>query len=156
MPKKRFYKKAAKSLVISFIVNTAYITSISTLIPIVFLILFPQGVVVLTERIYKPLFLSIALIAASAAVLFLHRKSKKKTLRDFGMMTLVPGSAALVFMLFGKKAIAEILKRYTVNLYEIDLIVNYVDSTLPKLWILIAGYIFIGAAFMYLGRRLNH
>ncbi len=156
MPKKEpFHKRVILNLVISFIVNTAYITGLSMLIPVIFLILFPKGVVALTENNYKLLLVSLALIAASAAVLFLRKKSPKKTLRDLGMMTLVPGSAALLFMLFGKETIAGILRSYVINAHEVDLIINYVDSTLPKLGILMVGYIIIGAVFMYIGHRLR-
>jgi len=152
---KRKIKETAQEAVYFVIYRALYITGLAILIPMVFAFAFnEQGPWYSSPLTY--FFTSVFLIAVSFFGMFWRKRSFSKTLKSLAKMSLIPGGIALVLFVFGRGILYSIL-RIAVPKFESfePLFTTYLDSAIPKMGVLLIGYLVVGAALYAAGMKLK-
>lgn len=133
-----------------------YISGLAFIIPYVLALQLPPAIIVLSGTRHAMLAIAIFLVLFSFYGVFSQNRYRlNKTLKQMGIMTLVPGLLSLFFSLFGEYillAIAKTLENYsTIN----ELVMTYIDHAIIKVRILTLCFIFLGIILYYAGGKIK-
>lgn len=149
------YEFSMTGFIVGFIAKLLYFSSLTALIPF--------GAMILTQKTeslpatlrFLPI-TALALLGFSVLMLLFHHKSLAHTLASLGWMTLLPGIGALGFMIFNKAAVFNVLNSAIFGFSKIQpYVAAYLDSALPKVWIVIGVYILLGFILVYIAGRME-
>lgn len=135
--------------------KAVYIAGLAVLIPMVFAFAFrEQG-----PWYSKPLtyfFASLFLILFAFFGMLKRKKRLSSTLQSLGRMSLIPGIIALIFVIFGRSLVYNFLRIFIPKFESFEPFVRlFIESSIPRVGILILGYIIVGAVLYYLGYRIR-
>jgi hypothetical protein len=100
---------------------------------------------------------AIALLCLSIVVLMAYHRSFAHTLASLGWMTLVPGIGALVMMIVNREAVVSFLVSLVSVFGNVGPYVSaYIDAALPKVWVFIGVYIFLGFVLLYVAGKIEY
>jgi len=150
---KRNVKKHAENTSYYLVYRTLYVAGLTILIPMAFA--FSIGEWKWYSRSFLFLFVSLFLIIFSFVGMLQRKRHRGETLKSFGRMTLIPGTIALALFIFGK----EVLLRFFSIMPGFEnvehLLAFYLDVFIPRMGILLAGYILIGAVLYLIGTKIK-
>ena len=152
---KRKIKKKVEEKTYFFIYKALYITGLAILIPMIFAFAFQEP----GPWYSKPMtyfFASIFLILYAFFGMLKRKKKLSDTLKSLGKMSLIPGIIALIFFVFGGPLVYNFLRMIIPKFDAIEPFVTiFIESSIPKMGVLVLGYIFIGGILYYLGDRIK-
>lgn len=136
----------AKFGIIKWIARLFYVAGLTSLIPIMPLLLFPEHLA--TVKVL--LVFSAAFVCMGFLLLLWYTSSFQKTLFNLGIMTLIPGLLAVIFAALGEKKLILFIASFgTLS----PLIEAYIQTYVPKGWFLAGVYILLGTALAYFGEK---
>lgn len=152
---KRKIKETAQEAVYFLIYRILYITGLAILIPMVFAFAFPEP----GPWYSRPLtyfFASVFLIGFSFLGMFKRKGTFSKTFKSLAKMSLIPGGMALVLFIFGRGILYSILQ-IAVPKFEMfePFVTTYLESSVPKMGVLLIGYLVVGIALYIAGIKLK-
>lgn len=137
------------SRIIVYIGEVLYFAGLTALIPLLPLFLAPKEF--LAAR-YAFVF-ALVFIFASFLGIYFFTKSKKTALRALGLTTLIPGLLAVVFAYIGERRMVIFLSKFG----EITpLVEHWINTYVPKAWLLAGIYIILGVALVYWSEKARH
>jgi ribose/xylose/arabinose/galactoside ABC-type transport system permease subunit len=145
MVKKPSYKllKSVLGLGVRYIVAILYEVALASLLPLFGLLLTPGFQ--LDSNFIQAIGIAFAFVIGGFLVLLLYKKRIDSALVSLGLMTLFPGVLALVLSYYHGEA----LLRWVGSIYGVKLLepvlASYLQSALPKVYILVLVYILVGA-----------
>ncbi|MBD3304448.1 hypothetical protein GF343_04835 [Candidatus Woesearchaeota archaeon] len=151
--------KEKKSFVLTWILKWAaaviYITGLAFIIPFIILILFPPEVFILPPNLGKLTLIATGLVAISAIILMLQKKSIGNALVSLSIMTFLVGIIATLLALFGQEDIISFLDFLGALKPLAEGYIAYWAFFVPKVWISIAGYFVLGIVMWVTGNRIR-
>lgn len=152
MPK---YEFSMAGFIVGFIAKLLYFSSLTALIPFGAMILTQKTADLPATMHFLPLS-ALALLGFSVLILLFHHRSIAHTLASLGWMTLIPGLGALGFMIFNRDAVMNMLSSVIFGFGKIEpYVAAYLNSALPKVWVVIVVYILLGAILLYIAGRME-
>lgn len=137
------------SRIVVYIGEVLYFSGLTALIPLLPLLFAPKELFVARYI----LGLALALIVASFLVIYFFTKSKKIALRALGLTTLIPGLLAVLFAYVGERRMVIFLSKFG----EITpLVEHWINTYVPKAWLLAGIYIIVGVALVYWSEKARH
>lgn len=141
-------------LVIGIIAHIFYISGLSLVVPVLFLLFVPHQLLAAVAYARPILFSSAALVLVSVIVLYVYNESVGRTFFSLGVATFVPGLIALLFSIYNKEIIFAFIENYIAGFEMIEPVINsYLEHALPTVWIVTAVYLAVGFVFIYVGLR---
>lgn len=152
---KRRIKKQVEEKTFFIFYKAIYITGLAILIPMIFAFaLGEEG-----PWYSKPItyfFASLFLILFAFFGILKRKKKLSETLKSLGKMSLIPGVIALLFYAFGGTVVYSFMSVFIPGFSAVEPFVNiFIESSIPRMGILVLGYIVIGAALYYTGENLK-
>ena len=143
-------EKQVKELVvfqaISIIARLFYFFGLTALIPLLPLVLTPNQLV---DARYA-FGIALGSIILGFALVFYFSKTRKIALRVLGLFTLIPGLLAVIVSFAGPRRMGEFLSMFG----KISpLLQKYIDSYVPKAWLIAGIYIILGVALIWFGEK---
>lgn len=145
MTLKKKVKKAAEFQVVRWIANIFYFSGLTSLIPLLPLVLSPQQLV---EAKYA-FGLALAFIFAGFLVVYWY-STRKVALKTLGMSTLIPGLFAVIFSFMGPRRMANVLRYFGEATPFLE---KWIETYVPKAWLLSGIYIIIGVTLIWLAEK---
>jgi hypothetical protein len=125
-----------------------YIAGLTALIPLVPLLLSPHE---LFGAKYA-FGIALGLIFLGFLIVYWFTDSKKVALSALGWMTLVPGMLAVIFSFMGTRRMANFLAGFG---KASPLLEGWVETYVPKAWLLAGVYIIIGVGLIYWSEKVR-
>lgn len=151
MPRKKLKKRVKRAIgfqLVKYLASFAYLTGLTSLIPLLPLLLAP-------ERLINA---KAALLTASAFVLvgftmvYWFSGSKRVALRALGGMTLFPGLLAVVALFSGPRRMADFMRLFG----EFSpLLEEWLSAYLPTAWLLAGIYIIVGVSLVFVSYEVR-
>ncbi len=148
--KKKVAKKVktyAKYQVIYAVARVFYVSGLTALIPLIPLILSPADL----ENGRYAFAIAVTFIFAGFFLLYWFMK-KKKAFQALGFMTLIPGMIAVVFSFMGPRRMTRFLEKFGA---ASPLLEKWVETYVPKAWLLAGIYIIVGVIFVYISEQVR-
>jgi len=130
---------------VSWIAGAIYFAGLTALIPIVPLVISPIQFV----NAQRAFAVALAFIVFGFALVYIVSRSKKIALRTLGMVTLVPGLIAVFFSYSGERRMTELMRWFS----EAPLFEKYIETHVPKAWLLAGIYIILGVLLIWLSEK---
>ena len=138
--------------VVRIIATFVYAFSLSIIIPLALVALFPEYLWPPVVYAKSVIFLAVGLVFLSAFVLYMYTKSVGQTLFQLGLVTFFPGFLALIFSFFSRDLVFGFIEKYVLNFVLIEpYIKSYFSLVLPRVIILAIVYLVLGVILIYLG-----
>lgn len=138
--------------VIRIVATFVYAFSLSIIVPLALVALFPEYLWPPVIYAKSVIFLAVGLVFLSAFVLYMHTKSVGLTLFQLGIVTFFPGFLALIFSFFSRDLVFKFVETYIVQFVVIEpYIKSYFSLVLPRVIILAIAYLILGGILIYLG-----
>ncbi len=152
---KRNIRKQVEETSYFLVYKIIYITGLSILIPMVFAFAFGgEGPWYSSPITY--LFASIFFILFAFIGLLKRKKHKGKVLMSLGRMSLIPGVIALFVFIFGRGIFYNLFAGIIPGFGKVEpLFEIFIDYSIPKMGILVVGYVIIGALLYYIGTNIK-
>jgi hypothetical protein len=135
--------------------KSCYLVGLSFLIPFILTYALPEA----GEEWYKvPLiffFLALFLVMFSFYGLLWRHKRIGKTFKSLGFMSLVPGLIAAMVATIGRQKLVQAVLAVHGGESTLAALNFYIDRTVPKIKVLVLGYIVIGLFFYWVGTKLE-
>ncbi len=129
--------------IVSIFAKILYFAGLASLIPLVPLVFHPAGFAVAKYALIT----SVVTIILSFLIVYWSYKSKKFAFRTLGFATLVPGIIAVLLLFAGPIRITSLLSVFgKVSPY----LKEFINTQIPKAWLLAGIYIIIGVALVRL------
>lgn len=148
--------KVIYKLILKPVFAFLYILGLSFIIPFLLSIKLPEEIVMEYSRYFfnfNYIYVAIILIAISVIGTYYLKMDLGKTCRSLAYYSLVPVFLSLITSIFGKELFISFLPEYTKELEPI--IMGYINSKIPKLWILTISYVVLGIVLYFIGRKLR-
>ncbi len=140
------------SLLVNIVAHFLYVLGLSVLIPIIFLLFFPEHLWEYAVYTKPLLYASIGLVIGSAILLYFYKGSIGRTFFSLGLMTLIPGALALLFSIYNQEIIFTVVKGYVAQFELIEpFLTTYLEHSLPRVWALTISYLVIGIILLWAG-----
>lgn len=138
--------------VVRITANFVYAFSLSIIVPLVLMALFPEYLWAPVVYARPVIFLAVGLVFLSAFVLYLHTKSFGGTLFNLGLVTFFPGLLALFFSFYSRDLVFGFVENYVAPFAIVEpYIEGYLSLVLPRVLVLAVVYLVLGAALIYFG-----
>lgn len=150
---KKKIKKHAEETSYFLLYKAVYIAGLSILIPMIFAFAFGgEGPWYSSPLTY--LFASLFLILFAFIGLLKRKKHKGRVLMSLGKMSLIPGAIALVIFVFGRSIFYNLFAGIIPGFGKVEpLFEIFINYSIPKMGVLVLGYVIIGAVLYYIGTR---
>ncbi|MEM3154309.1 MAG: hypothetical protein QW165_01945 [Candidatus Woesearchaeota archaeon] len=132
--------------VASWIAHVFYFAGLTALIPLMPLVLSPERFV----QARYAFGVAVGSIVLGFVLIFWFSKSRRNAFRSMGMFTLIPGLLAVAFAFMGPRRISEFLGMFG---KVTPLLKQWIDSYVPKAWLLAGIYIILGVILVWLGEK---
>lgn len=143
-------------LIIGWIARLLYLSSLVALIPF-FILLFTSPLVLLPETLQLVPFTAMGLLAVSILILFLYHRNLAHVLASMGWMTMIPGFAAVFFLIFNREAVFQLLASIVAGFGKVEpWVVSYLEHFLPHSWAFSVIYILVGFVLLKIARKIDH
>ncbi len=146
------HKKVARFVgiqIVKWVAELFYLAGLTALIPLLPLVLSPLKFI----QAKQAFVIALALIIVSFILVYAASQSKKVALRALGLFTLIPGLLAVFFSYAGQRRMAEMMGWFG---QESPLFENYIETHVPKAWLLAGLYIIVGVALIWISEKVNH
>ncbi|MBN2111848.1 hypothetical protein JW707_01985 [Candidatus Woesearchaeota archaeon] len=152
---KRKIKKHVKERTYFAVYKAIYITGLAILIPMIFAFAF-GGEGPWYSKPITYIFSSLFLIFFAFFGMLKRKRTLSETLKSLGKMSLVPGFIALVFYAFGGTIVYSFMRVFVPGFDAVEPFVRvFIESSVPRMGILVLGYIVVGAVLYYLGESIK-
>jgi len=150
--KRRFLKKR----LIDISSNLIYILGLSGIIPFALSIDINSRFENLSLAPVYIIILSLLLMTSGIYIQYRFLRNRKigKTIASIGRMTLIPGLAIIIFMIFGTGFLINFVEKMF-NPTGAQVLSEYINITVPKVLIVGVFYASIGIALFFLGRQIK-
>lgn len=152
---KRKIKKHAEETSYYIFYKTIYIAGLSILIPMVFAFALGEKAPWYSSPMTY-LFASVFLILFAFAGLLKRKKHRGKVLMSLGRMSLIPGVVALALFVFGRSIVFGFFSRIVPGFESVKPLFDaFISYSVPRMGVLVIGYLVVGAALYYAGSRIR-
>jgi hypothetical protein len=135
--------------IIKIIAQVFYFAGLTALIPLVPLLLSPQQLIGARYAFG----VAFGFIFVGFLVVYWFSASKKIAFRSLGLMTLIPGLLAVLFSYIGPRRMAIVLRWFG---EASPLLETWIESYVPKAWLLAGIYIILGTALVWLSEKVKY
>lgn len=147
-------KKKVKRIVlfelVRFVAQFFYFAGLTSLIPLLPLLLSPWKLL----HAYVAFSVACGFVLLSFFLVYLFTESKRVALRSLGLMTLIPGFIAVVFGFLGPRRVSWLYANIEVPLVD-PLIEQWLNSSVPKAWLLAGIYIVVGVILVWVSEKVK-
>ena len=144
----------ASGLIVRSIVSIIYELALASLIPLT-IVLFTPGFV-LDWNFAGSVLAVLGLISVCFIILVWNKGKVHKAWTSLGLMTLLPGALALLFIYISPETLFNIISQHFSSFITIEpILTEYINHSLPKVTILMYAYVLIGCILVWFGLHLK-
>ncbi|MBD3309628.1 hypothetical protein GF351_00225 [Candidatus Woesearchaeota archaeon] len=144
-----------RDIIFRYFFRFLYITGLTLIVPYLFTSEIPEEIwfMALSQRVI--LYIAAVLVIISLLGMMWAKKDLGKALQSMGLMTLIPGFISLLVTLYGQDVFMEYITRYEWSTRLEPVINIYLQSSLPKLWILTMSFVVLGVVLFIIGMLMR-
>lgn len=130
---------------VKFIAQVFYLAGLTLLLPMFPILLAPE----LFKEVRLIFFAAIILIVSSFLIIIWFTHSKKRAFKILGMITLIPGLAAIIFAAFGTDWLLYYAKEFS------PFVQHWISHYVPKSWFIAGTHIILGTILVWFGEQFR-
>ena len=144
----RRVEKAVKMQIVKYIADFVYFVGLTSLIPLLPVLLNPREFV----DVRLPFMVALGLIFVSFTMVYWWSGSKKVALRTLGYTTLFPGMIAVFIIFTPPRKLARLMGNFGGATPFIE---KWIEAFVPSAWLLAGIYIILGVTLVWLAEKVH-